>query len=935
MNTTMEELDNNGTLYYAIQSIYNVLKKHVNFGLLKEKCRQVKREKGDELYTNLVQSCFVLFRSLSFETLVHYFHFLKDQGRILGETHAERADKFTKIMKKGEEIDTFFSKYPLLLEVLNKTINDRIKLYSIILDLFIQEEEEIRDTFDIKGAMISIECGVADTHEGKTVSLVTFNDGSKLIFKPRSASLDIAYATIVRFLADDKINMFFPRVIEHNTHSWHFFIENKACETKLQCCQYYYRAGIHLAALFSLGSSDIHYENVIAYGEHPVIVDLETILCGSMTENSKKESNKSINNSVVSTGMLPFCSDEALFDFNISGLFSKTSESKKIKKTQLVESEEDDWFYKKENIVIKPKDNNVTYGGRHLNDKEAEKHLIKGFRMAMCRIKEKAPLFFSIVENAIDNNVKVRQILRPTHVYYRFIDASLHPDFLMNRKAREDLLDLFSNAFEPGEFGYIRLEEELFSMRLGDIPYFYTFPRSVDLYSRGKIICKSFFKKAPLDVAKNRILSISDETINVQERYIKMSVASLKTTANIIRGEYEKNTTRTEQLNNNDIEKILKKHAEYVVEKCVELPDGNKYLNLLVPNGTRLVISPFSYDLYYSLGIVLFLLEYSVCYNNPEIKKAVVCLLQAATEKFYRNLNDDMEIDISLFRGCGGLLYVLYIAMCELGNEIDEDVVNFVANYLLETLIEKPFQKDDIDYISGISGTLYLIQNILNNKNCFSVDNDRLEILERKYIDLLNENWESHDVVGMAHGLSGACLPLGNIAQKNKQYSELINKILIKEDGILNTRDINYSWCRGYSGVYLARNILADKGILEEETAKKLVGLNKQEVFSYDFVTKMLSQKNLGICHGVYGNIDILISLGLGNKFESMIRERRFASLEETRWISGSDYAWLNFMIGTSGVAYVLMRVIQDIPSVLTIDLNRYKTREEAKIKNC
>src|SRR5262249_25496230 len=40
---------------------------------------------------------------------------------------------------------------------------------------------------------------------------------------------------------------------------------------------FYRRQGSWLALLHALGATDVHYENVVAAGEHPVPVDLETL----------------------------------------------------------------------------------------------------------------------------------------------------------------------------------------------------------------------------------------------------------------------------------------------------------------------------------------------------------------------------------------------------------------------------------------------------------------------------------------------------------------------------------------------------------------------------------------------------------------------------------------------------------------------------------
>lgn len=51
----------------------------------------------------------------------------------------------------------------------------------------------------------------------------------------------------------------------------------EACENRDEVKAFYIRAGVLAAAAYILGIGDLHYENIIAHGEFPVIVDVETL----------------------------------------------------------------------------------------------------------------------------------------------------------------------------------------------------------------------------------------------------------------------------------------------------------------------------------------------------------------------------------------------------------------------------------------------------------------------------------------------------------------------------------------------------------------------------------------------------------------------------------------------------------------------------------
>ena len=54
------------------------------------------------------------------------------------------------------------------------------------------------------------------------------------------------------------------------------FLDHCLCETEYELQNFYIRFGEILALSYILNATDLHMENLIAYGEYPVIIDLET-----------------------------------------------------------------------------------------------------------------------------------------------------------------------------------------------------------------------------------------------------------------------------------------------------------------------------------------------------------------------------------------------------------------------------------------------------------------------------------------------------------------------------------------------------------------------------------------------------------------------------------------------------------------------------------
>lgn len=152
-----------------------------------------------------------------------------------------------------------------------------------------------------------------DIHRGGfCVSKIEFDNGSILYYKPHSLDKDIKYQQLYKYLCEKAgISCREVKCLSRPTYGWEENIENKSCNTKEEIERYYFRLGIHLFLGYALGATDLHGENIVAYGEHPVIIDMETYP-GYITKNSGSSTEEKaeikirekIMTSVLNTGIL-------------------------------------------------------------------------------------------------------------------------------------------------------------------------------------------------------------------------------------------------------------------------------------------------------------------------------------------------------------------------------------------------------------------------------------------------------------------------------------------------------------------------------------------------------------------------------------------------------------------------------------------------------
>lgn len=126
-----------------------------------------------------------------------------------------------------------------------------------------------------------IEGDLSDPHNGgRSVQVIGFEDGSRILYKPKDLRLDVAWHRLIERLnqAGPPIELKAVRSIAADDYGWTEFIDHTGCADQAGCKQFFKRAGAWLALFHCFVTNDLHQENMIAAGDHPIPIDLETIL---------------------------------------------------------------------------------------------------------------------------------------------------------------------------------------------------------------------------------------------------------------------------------------------------------------------------------------------------------------------------------------------------------------------------------------------------------------------------------------------------------------------------------------------------------------------------------------------------------------------------------------------------------------------------------
>ncbi|MNL18330.1 Lanthionine synthetase C-like protein [compost metagenome] len=242
--------------------------------------------------------------------------------------------------------------------------------------------------------------------------------------------------------------------------------------------------------------------------------------------------------------------------------------------------------------------------------------------------------------------------------------------------------------------------------------------------------------------------------------------------------------------------------------------------------------------------------------------------------------------------------------------------------------------------MSGVAGLITLLLNIYEEEQ----DSRLLEISNRlgDYVYNRIESTSETPLTGLSHGFSGIALAMVKLGThlKKERFIALARKLLEQENEYYSNDRMNWLdlrdgeqqadpvyWCHGAPGIALSRTqLLPYSNELNlfplESDIHRGVSKLMQDGFS--------DKHDHSLCHGVFGNIDILLTAGSVMHEEGWLEQahdearRALQRIRDTRVICGLNNAFdlMSFMVGLTGIGYALLRLNNPrLPSVLAMEI--------------
>lgn len=210
----------------------------------------------------------------------------------------------------SDGLSSFFHEYAFLARLTVTVIRQWVEIVEQFGERLAIDRVELGDAFglELDARVVNVEL-LGDPHAGgRRVVGVTFDSGRRLAYKPRSVDPTAVFGSVLSWSNDAGVLPEFRplQTLSRDGYGWVEWVDAKPCDSREGAERFYRRVGALTALLYALDFSDGHLENLVAAGEHPVIVDSETLAqpvvgLGEQTGVVAE----TVRDSVLSTGLIP------------------------------------------------------------------------------------------------------------------------------------------------------------------------------------------------------------------------------------------------------------------------------------------------------------------------------------------------------------------------------------------------------------------------------------------------------------------------------------------------------------------------------------------------------------------------------------------------------------------------------------------------------
>jgi type 2 lantibiotic biosynthesis protein LanM len=877
------------------------------------------------------------------------------KGTLTGDSPEARFNDFCERLGRVDVRQALLCEYSVLFRSLHSITMDWVDSSLELLQRLVQDWGLIRTSLSggaDPGRLVSLE-GAGDAHRrGRRVAILGFSDGLTLVYKPRSQSVDAHFGEFLVWMnrAGFETPFHVPTVIDRGDYGWSEYVAHRPCADRAGVERFYRRLGGYLAVFYVLRARDMHFENLIASGEFPVPVDLETLFHSPPTVERDDPAIVAFQTSVMPVMLLPHSSD-ADESVDMSGFGARSGQLFPYGRTMAWEGAGTDEMRmasqaEAPRIVAR---SCPALDGQEVDPREFVEPFVQGFRQAYELIASRRDEFSTAggwLERFGDD--EVRFVARSTAAYGELLRICRHPDQLRNAIDRDQVLDWLWLDVPQQEYLARLIAPEAEDLRRGDVPVFTSRPKSRDLWTSAGDRIPEVLEQSPLALVREGLNRLGPDDLARQEAFIRIAIASQGGDT------LQQASVRPRALGlttpNPEAIDCARAIGDMLCLDSLENEHCASWLGTtpIGPGGRSTSPQPLDLTLYNGLpGCALFLAylaSVTADCSYERMARKVVVLLRRHLDRGRRTVGLPITT-LGGFSGVGALVYTLtHLAVLWKDATLVDEARALAAD--VPRLVEADRALDVIGGSAGAIAALDVLNRIDPNDDLLQAAvlcGDRLVHMQQRQPHgggWVTEVPASQALTGFSHGAAGIAWALLKLATwsgdaRFRRAAELAidyeRSTFVAEDrnwpdyrvwpGRESARRCELAWCHGAPGIGLAR--IDSLTSIDDRDTREEIRIALQTTAGSDFGLSHC------LCHGDLGNLEILlyaaqrVDASWWDDYGKALATETLAGITTRGCLCSSETSLAppGLMVGLAGIGYGLLRIAspERVPSVLVL----------------
>lgn len=786
----------------------------------------------EKVVTELVDQLSNEFFFIAQKTLVWDVHQMIEEYQLQAESkEAEFTKYIEEFLGDKERTYLFFGEYPTLARILAVRLTFACEVIEEFISSVNASSDSLTETFAISTPMelTKIELGQGDSHNrGRTVIQFQVQD-TPLIFKFKNLEIGERFNALLTYLEslDSTLSFYKIKRIIRPTFTIEEKVAYQECKNEGNVTDFYQEYGQLLAIVYWLGATDLHMENVIAHGPHPVLIDVETLIrpeMFSLTQPISKQTRIE-KQSVLVSGLLPQ-KKQWKRELEMDAL-SGTKQKLPKKVRRLRNDRSSDIAFQLEEAYMDGAQNIPRLAGKEVDYLLYRQVIQTSFeKMNQLLLKNKAK-FIEQVKTLLANTT-IRLIYRDTQQYGNLLNFTLHTDCMSNYIEREKVIEnLWRSKIVPEPL----IPFEINTMLDHDVPLVTANTSSTTIGINGHEL-EHLLIQTPLEDTVKHMEQITEKTSHFSYLLLKESLGTL---------EYNTQEIVIPTENGSIDSSLLQKAADIgdkIVDQMMVDPEYGDvtWMSVFPESDDEIGIVYPGTDLYEGSGGMYLFLVYLNYFVPKKSYQEIIDLLE---KEIFLIENESKTYQSAFFDDGMRLTVAFYVTRL-----LKDDKHRLYMENSLATLEKSQIEEQNKwnEWIYGKASLLTVLAAVYQTFQEQKAYELLVKYVQAVTCDEMDDNSFAHGYAGVCYGLSRADQVLNDKKTKEKLawYQEKFEERLEKD--VIVTK----SWCRGTLGI-----------------------MEVGKVLNLTFTKEILENvEDDCLCHGNFGNNDNYlndINLLMGN----------------------------------------------------------------------